>query len=318
MTHIQHSWKVNNSNGKIKRLYRNQWLDRRPRLLIVGFGDIGQRLAAYLGAKSCLTTASRKKVGMLPSHIQHKIVDLDQNTRKIKLPMQSYFGTIYLAPPSQEGDLTDHRIKRFLAYAHNLTRPLIYISTTGVYGDQAGKWIDETCVIQPQTRRAKRRVSAEIQVRRWGKKSGRRISILRAPGIYGHNRLPIKRLLDKTPTLVADADVYTNHIHADDLARLSWYALIHGKAQRTYNACDQTCLKMGDYFDLIADNLGIERPTRHTPDVLQKLLSEVQYSFMQESRRISSERLKELKYTLRYPHINCWIEEACQHYKTNN
>jgi nucleoside-diphosphate-sugar epimerase len=160
--------------------------------------------------------------------------------------------------------------------------------------------------VAAHTPRAQRRVDAEQLVRHFGR-SGVRSSILRIPGIYAPDReggTPHARLLKGTPVLVAEDDVYTNHIHADDLARACVAALWRGRPQRVYNSNDDTALRMGDYFDLAADLYGLPRPPRVRRDAAQQQMSLMLLSFMGESRRMDNTRLKsELRVRLAYPTV---------------
>ncbi|HEY5799259.1 MAG TPA: SDR family NAD(P)-dependent oxidoreductase, partial [Burkholderiaceae bacterium] len=177
-------------------------------------------------------------------------------------------------------------------------------STSGVYGDCQGARIDETRPLQPQNARALRRVDAEHTLRRWAVRSSSRLFILRAPGIYAADRLPLERLRNGTPALAAGDDVHTNHIHADDLALLVVRALQRGAANRVYHASDDSELAMGAYFDLVADRFGLPRPPRLPRAQLAAQVSPVLLSFMSESRRMDNRRLKaELGYRLRYPTV---------------
>jgi nucleoside-diphosphate-sugar epimerase len=188
----------------------------------------------------------------------------------------------------------------------SLPQALVYGSTTGVYGDCQGQRVDETRGVKPHTPRAQRRVDAEQLVRFFGR-SGARSSILRIPGIYAQDReggTPRERLLKKTPVLQAQDDVYTNHIHANDLARACALAVWRGRAQRVVNVCDDTDMKMGDYFDLAADLMGLTRPPRIPRSTAHESLPLMLLSFMQESRRLDNTRMKkELRLTLRVPHV---------------
>ncbi len=270
------------------------------RLLIVGFGDIAHRLAGYLNTSINICAYSRSSPNL--SNVRWKSVNLDHIT---KLPKHAFTGMIYLAPPPSTGD-KDTRIKRFLAGFHS--NRSVYVSTTGVYGDQAGLWIDETQPIKPQTPRAQRRVDAERIFRKWGKFYGRHAMILRSPGIYAADRLPIERLKAKTPALNKEEDVYSNHIHADDLARLCWLTLFRGRSQRIYNACDHTQMYMGEYFDTVAYAFKLPLPLRVSRQELAAQVSAMQLSFMQESRRIKNERiLNELGFVFHYPHLENWL-----------
>lgn len=220
---------------------------------------------------------------------------------------------LHLAPPptlaeSDKGWWLDARTTALLRALRlrSLPRSLVYASTSGVYGDCQGQWVSETRPVAPTTGRAQRRVNAERAVRLAGR-SGLRTSILRIPGIYAPDRdggTPRPRLLRGTPVLQAADDVYTNHIHADDLARACLRALWRGKPQRIYHASDDTQLKMGDYFDLAADLYGLSRPPRISRELAQTELPASLLSFMSESRRLSNQRLKrELGLRLHYPTV---------------
>ncbi|MBC7666516.1 MAG: NAD-dependent epimerase/dehydratase family protein, partial [Caulobacter sp.] len=184
---------------------------------------------------------------------------------------------------------------------------VVYASTTGVYGDCRGEWVTETRPIDATTDRARRRVDAESRLRAWGRAAGVRVSVLRIPGIYAADRdggRPQDRVLRGTPVLAAEDDGYTNHIHADDLARACVAALWRGRPQRVVQVCDDTDLKTGDYYDLVADLSGLPRPARVTRAQAGEHFSAAQWSFLNESRRLSNARMKrELRLVLRRPTI---------------
>ncbi len=219
---------------------------------------------------------------------------------------------LYLAPPPTEG-WTDPRASA-LTNALRLrggVHAAVYGSTTGVYGDCGGDWVTERRPLAPQTQRAQRRVHAEAVLRTWGKASGTPVTVLRIPGIYALDReggTPKARLLKNTPVLASPDDVYTNHIHADDLARACLRALWAAWPQRVYNVSDDTQLKMGDYFDLAADLYGLPRPPRVARNVATQQLPVTLLSFMNESRRINNQRMKsELRVRLRYPDVTAGL-----------
>jgi nucleoside-diphosphate-sugar epimerase len=185
-----------------------------------------------------------------------------------------------------------------------LPRRFVYLSTSGVYGDCAGERVDETRAPRPLTERALRRLDAELAVSDWSAREGAEIVILRVPGIYARDRLPLARLARGTPALRAEDDVYTNHIHADDLAAMLVPALESPRASGVYNASDDGAIKMGDWFDLVADHAGLARPRRVSRAEAARLVSAELLSFMSESRRLSNERIKaELGVRLRYPTV---------------
>lgn len=188
---------------------------------------------------------------------------------------------------------------------------IVYASTTGVYGDCDGAWIDETRTVRPANPRALRRVSAEQQLRRATADGTLAASIARIPGIYAGNRLPLARLAKRTPALSDADDVYTNHIHADDLATILVRMMRLGRPGRIVHASDDTVLKMGEYFDAVADAYGLERAPRITRAQAEAQIDPMLLSFMRESRRLINERMKrELRVRLRYPTVGDFLLSA--------
>ena len=215
---------------------------------------------------------------------------------------------VHMAPPPLEGQ-TDPRTRALVLALRLRSLPsvLVYGSTTGVYGDCAGEWIDETRRLQPQTARAQRRVNAQDWVNHLGKSGFPRTQVLRIPGIYAIDReggTPRERLLRGTPVLQSKEDVYTNHIHADDLARATVLAMWRGKPLRPMNICDQANMKMGDYMDSVAAMWGLAKPPRISREQANLQLSPMVMSFLNESRRIRADRMtQELRLRLHYPTV---------------
>ena len=194
-----------------------------------------------------------------------------------------------------------------------LPRRLVYLSTSGVYGDCAGEWIDERRAPAPGTARAKRRLDAESAISGWGAEHRVEVVILRVPGIYASDRLPLERLARSLPALHPDDDVYSNHVHADDLAAILVAALESPRALGVYNASDDAPMKIGDFLDLVADRTGHSRPPRLRREELARVLAPEQFSFLSESRRISNQRLKaDLGVHLRYPSVFAGVPRLSQ------
>ncbi len=276
------------------------------RLLIIGCGDVGLRVAGVLGGRWRIYALphSPDRYSTLRAHgVMPVSGDLDrpETLQRIAGLAQD---VVHLAPPPGSGarDTRTINLIRALAKGGSLPQRLVYISTSGVYGDCGGDVIDETRRARPLSDRAKRRLDAEHQLRGWGAESGVQISILRVPGIYSAARLPLARLEARTPALAPDRDPYTNHIHADDLARTVLAALGRGRGGRAYNASDGCWMKMGEYFDMVAEQFNLPRPPRVSWEAAQTELSENLLSFMRESRRLANGRLtKELRVRLLYP-----------------
>jgi len=285
----------------------------RPSLLIIGCGDVGLRVLKLLGRRwhICALTSNPNRVTELRAAGATPLVgNLDEPASLRRL--WRFDAVLHLAPPPSSGAL-DSRTRHLIQALAGACAPssFVYASTTGVYGDCGGALADETRALSPQTERARRRVDAEQQLRVFGRRFGTRVTVLRIPGIYAADREgghPRERLLRGTPVLAREDDVYTNHIHADDLARACALALWRGLPQRVINVCDSTEMLMGDYFDLAADLCGLARPPRirradaQGPD---SPISRVSLTFMSESRRLSNRRLtQELGLALRYPTVH--------------
>ncbi|MEP7154817.1 MAG: SDR family oxidoreductase [Betaproteobacteria bacterium] len=305
------------------------------RILIVGFGDIGERVAKYLRAAQGVSLSALVRNVDAARHAKSLGVRTFRGDLSRPRSLQQLAGAadviFHFAPPPAEGvrDLHTRNLLAALSLpaqrksmrAGMLSQPsprgiqampqrLVYISTTGVYGDCGGEWIDETRELNPQTDRARRRVDAERSLRMWGRRNRVAVSVLRAPGIYAAERLPLERLRKGTPALRAEDDVFTNHIHADDLARAAIAAMRRGKPGRIYNAVDDSAMTMGAYFDCVAEAHGLRPPPRISRAQAKATLSPALVSFMSESRRIRNVRLKrELRFVFRYAAVEDFLLE---------
>jgi nucleoside-diphosphate-sugar epimerase len=264
------------------------------RLLVAGFGDVARRAAPELERTFHVDRLSRR-LGR----------DLD---RPETLRTEGAEALLHCAPPPASGE-TDTRTANLLAAltkASILPSRVVYVSTSGVYGDCRGALVDESRPLAPRTPRALRRVDAERQLTAWCAERGAKLIVLRTPGIYSADRLPLERLRAGRPVLREEDDVYTNHIHADDLAGIALRALQENAPEGVYNACDDTRMKMGDWLDLVADAAGLARP----PRLARAALAEAN-DFMSESRRLDNTRMKQaLGIKLRYPTVHEGLAHA--------
>lgn len=284
------------------------------RILIVGCGDIAMRVAPLLRRHYRLIGLARRaerfpelRVACIsPLH-----GDLDDRASLARIAGLADIVLHFAPPPSgacqKNGDrgrpVIDTRTRNLLAALSHGKSPkhLVYISTSGIYGDCGGAEVSETHPPNPQTARARLRADAEQQIRDWARRNHVNASILRVPGIYANDRLPLERLRAGTPAIVREEDSYTSHIHADDLARIVLAVLRHAKSNRVYHASDDSQMKKGDYFDAVADAHGLPRLPRAE---VERNVPPALWSFMNESRRLSNERMKkELKIKLRYPTV---------------
>jgi len=276
----------------------------RPRLLIVGCGDVGMRLLPLLAAKYrvfALTSQSERRAELRALGAVPVVADLDRPATLARLRRLAPW-VLHLAPPQPDGE--HDRRTRHLVAALGEARRMVYVSTSGVYGDCGGALVHEHRPVAPRNARARRRVDAERILRAWAIATGASLSILRVPGIYADDRLPLRRLEQGTPALRAEDDVYTSHVHADDLAHIVLAALLLGRPGRVVHAVDRTRMKMADYFDAVADAFGMQRPPRLARAELQAAVSPMLLSFMSESRQLDDTRLRrELRVRLRHPDV---------------
>jgi nucleoside-diphosphate-sugar epimerase len=263
------------------------------KLLVAGYGDIARRVARRL-PPSVEPRALSRASGF----------DLDR-PRTLGGISGWADAVLHCAPPPAEGDC-DARTANLLAAleARILPARIVYVSTSGVYGDCGGALVDESRPPNPQSARARRRADAEAQLARWCGTRGVALVVLRAPGIYAADRLPLERLRAGAPALRAEDDVYTNHIHAEDLAAICLRALAAEAPAGLYNAADDSRLKMGDWLDLVADRTGLPRPPRVARPEAAARIPPALLSFMSESRLLSNAKLKRsLGIELAYPTV---------------
>jgi len=279
-------------------------------LLIVGCGDIARRALPAL-TRRYRVCALVRSVGraLAAAGVEQIEGDLDDAKSLVALAGRAQ-RVAHLAPPAPHGAL-DSRTRNLIGALSATTkkgvmlpRRFVYLSTTGVYGDCSGERVDENRPARPQTARAVRRLDAECAISEWGGRNGVEVVILRAPGIYAGDRLPIETIARGTPALREEDDVYTNHIHADDLAAILAAALESARGFGIYNASDDSAIKMGDWLDLVADRAGLARPQRVSRADAVRLVPGDLLSFMSESRRLSNLRMKtELGVRLRHPTV---------------
>lgn len=301
---------------------------RRLRVALIGVGDVAKRTIAQQLQKKRgnhgprFILVSRSGAAALPADIQTGLhpqrsavlqLDIDRRSDVRRVVKISQAAIVYTPTAETQTRIPgqDPRMRRLAIAIRKSGRrmPLVYLSTTGVYGNHHGGIVTEASHCHPTQARSQRRLDAERVLRPLG------AHILRVPGIYAHDRLPIARLSTKQPALSKDDDVYTNHIHADDLANIAWLALFRGRPTRVTNAVDETELKMADYFDVVADACGLPRPPRISAEQMRDLgktgaVNPMMMSFLSESRRVHSTRLyRELRVKLEYPTVHHSLEK---------
>lgn len=285
-----------------------------PPVLIVGCGYLGRRLARELMAEGRTVTGVVRSAGSAAALSEAGIAALraDLDAEDVPLPPLPAAAAelYYFAPPPADGE-DDPRLRRVLAALPDaLPRRIVYVSTSGVYGDCAGAWVDEARPLRPTTPRARRRAAAEAAVRAWSAATAVPVVILRVPGIYGPGKLPLERLRKRLPLLREADSPFTNRIHVDDLVSVCRAAMARGRPGAAYNVSDGQPSNMTDYFNRIADRVGLPRPpVVGRADIDQ--LSPALRAFMEESKRLDTRRMREeLGVELRYPSLEAGLD-AC-------
>jgi nucleoside-diphosphate-sugar epimerase len=287
-------------------------------VLIVGCGDIGRRVAArWQGVPvSGLVSSAASAEQLQTTGITPLQANLDDPASLKDLPVASAL-VYYFAPPPPTGT-TDPRMQHFLAAIDPTQLPcrIVYISTSGVYGDRGGEVVNEDTPPNPQVDRARRRYDAEQQLRRFGQAQGVAVVILRVGGIYGPGRLPRKRLEDRVPIIHEHLAPSTNRIHAEDLAQICVAAARRGRADTVYNITDGTDSNMTEYFNTVADFLKLPRPPTIDWDEAERSLSAGMLSYLKESRRMDNRRmLEELGVELQYPTLEAGLAAMAEETK---
>ncbi|AXF84960.1 hypothetical protein DTO96_100677 [Ephemeroptericola cinctiostellae] len=275
------------------------------KLLVIGLGDVARRILPLLGGEWVVVATQRQL---------HSVAGVSSLSLDLDASEAGAFGVLpdgvdallYTAPPPNSGGV-DARMRAVLAHwlVHGgAPKHVVYISTTGVYGDCGGAWVDERAALNPESGRAVRRVDAELQLRVFAAQTGATLTILRAPGIYALERLPTDRLRRGVPVLNEVEDGFSNHIHADDLAMMCAAALNKPHGVLAYNACDDVPVKVGEWFTRLAQVASLPVPPRMGRAELEHMVSPLQWSFMRESRRLLNASIKrDLGVVLRYPSV---------------
>lgn len=283
-------------------------------VLILGCGYVGQRLARILSGTGVAVTGvvHSAESAAAVRDLGACAVQMDLDAVPMLPPLPSANAELYYFAPPPGSGTGDPRLRRVLAQLTHETLPtrIVYISTSGVYGDCGGDWVDETHPLNPTTPRALRRADAEAALLTWSNTTGVPVVILRVPGIYGPGKLPLERLREELPLLREEESPYTNRIHVDDLINVCRAAMVRGTPGAVYNVSDGLPSNMTDYFNRIADFTGLPRPPVISRDQIDQLSAGMR-AFMEESKRLDTRRLREeLGVTLSYPTLEAGLS-AC-------
>ena len=284
-------------------------------VLIVGCGDIGLRVARILQASSTrvagLTRSAEGAERLRGFNVEPVMGDLDDAESLAGLPIGGKL-VFYLAPPPGGGSV-DGRMRRFCAAVAGgeLPEKIVYMSTSGVYGDCGGALVTEETPVNAQTSRAQRRVDAETTLLEWGRANKVPVVILRVTGIYGPGRLPLARLQQGHPVLNEKESPPTNRIHADDLAAVCVAAAEKAADGDIFNVSDGQPGTMTGYFNAIADLLELPRPQQVSMEEANQLMNPMMLSYLKEARRMDNRKMiEQLGVVLQYPDLDSGLKNV--------
>jgi nucleoside-diphosphate-sugar epimerase len=284
-------------------------------VVIIGCGDVGKRVGAISRARglsvSGLVRSPESAEALRALAIEPLLGNLDSPESLPTLPLRGSI-LFYFAPPPG-GGFTDPRARAFASLVTPEKRParIIYLSTSGVYGDCGDALVDEDSPPAPVTSRGKRRLDAEEAFRALGKAHGVPVIILRVTGIYGPGKLPVSQLMAGLPVLREEESCLTNRIHVEDLARVCVAAADHGQDGDLYNVSDGHPTTMTSYFMAVARTLGLPPPATISREEAQRTMPPLMLSYFSESRRIDNRRmLEKLKVSLLYPALEQGLQAS--------
>jgi nucleoside-diphosphate-sugar epimerase len=284
-------------------------------VLIVGCGDIGVRVARQVqqaGGNVIGLARSEASAGrLLALGIDPVIANLDDAASLNALPTAGKL-IFYFAPPPGGGPF-DSRMRNFCQAVDSGQVPakIVYISTSGVYGDCRGEWVTEQTPINPQTSRAQRRADAEATLSEWARRHALPVVILRVTGIYGPGRLPLARVQQGHPILREEESPPTNRIHADDLADVCIRAAEKAVDGDIFNVSDGQPGTMTQYFNTVCDLLGLPRLPQIDMQEARQVMNPMMLSYLTETRRMDNRKMMEqLDVTLMYPDLSSGLKNV--------
>ena len=257
--------------------------------VVVGTGYTGLRLLKQLPADAALGLSR----SVPPATAGRTVRELGLDDPPATIAVPSPCRLLYTVPPANDAP-GDRRLKAFLAALSSVPERIVYVSTTGVYGDHQGGIVTETTPVAPGNERSARRVAAETLLAEWAEQHGSEVTILRVPGIYGPDRLMIEGIRNRSP-LIDEAEASPgNRIHVDDLVAACLAALDPGVPAGIYNVGDGD-EQSSTWFALeVARQLGLEAPPIVSRKEAEATFSPMRLSFVRESRRVDTRKMREV------------------------
>ncbi len=276
-----------------------------PHLFCFGFGYSAQALARRLMAKGWQVTGTSRTLSEAAADgpvdgIGRFAYDGKGPDPYVARVLASASHVLVSIPPSENGDRVVDDYGHALETLGDRIKWIGYLSTTGVYGDRGGDWVDETSDLSPSTERGERRLAAEQAWLEHGRKTGQPVHLFRLAGIYGPGRNALVTLKSgKARRIIKPGQVFSR-IHVDDIATVLEASIAKPDPGTAYNVCDDEAAPPQDVIAHAAELLGVPIP----PDVPYESaeLSPMARSFYAESKRVSNRRIcEELGVDLTYP-----------------
>ena len=267
-------------------------------LLCFGFGFSARTLAGRLDRREWRVSAtSRRAEGIAEIEAQGLHGLPFDSTLQIASDVTHL---LISAPPNEHGDPVLRLFEKQLLELSKSLKWVGYLSTTGVYGDRGGDWVDEESPLEPNTARGQRRLQAEGNWLRLYSDFGLPVHLFRLAGIYGPGRNTLLNLLDGSAKRIIKPGQIFSRIHVADIAGVLAASLAKPNPGRAYNVCDDEPCPPQEVVEFAANLLGLPLP----PEIPfeQAELSPMAKSFYAESKRVSNRRIRtELGYKLVYP-----------------
>lgn len=272
-----------------------------------GVGYTGRRVLSALPAERS-TGINRSPVAEFASE-RIVTLDLDQDSNaRPQLPAR--YTLLYTVPPSPDAK-GDRRLEHFLSMLEPCPDRFVYISTSGVYGDCAGRLVNENDAPMPVTERARRRFAAEKMLQQWCGKNECELFILRVPAIYGPGRLGIDKILRGKAILREAESNPGNRIHVDDLAACCVVAMTSSQVPGIYNVADGDFRSPTWFSDTVATKASLQPLPKITRAQAQKTLSAARLSFLSESRKLDTTKMRQtLQFTPTYTNAEDGIKAS--------
>ena len=275
------------------------------KLLTFGHGYTAKEFTKQLLPKGWKITGTTRDHYKIKPLCNTGISALLWDDQKLEEAISNATAMLVSASPNENGDPVYLRFVETIRRRTNSIRWFGYLSTSGVYGDFGGNWVDEDTKPRPSTNRGKKRLLAEKQ---WKSVENLPLHIFRLAGIYGPGRGPFSKIRAGTAKRVIKEGQVFSRIHVEDIAQVLVASLERPQPGRIYNLCDDNPAPPEDVIAYSADLLGLPPPPLVKFEEAE--LGQMARSFYAENKRIRNNRIKnELGVVLKYPNYRIGLKD---------